>query len=91
MFVASRYNAPHVRAARVETKRFSVATQWGVYPHTDAGVEMRRVFHKLRSAATGNFHNEGSTRPSSMHTVRFPRRGGSTPNPLLRGRFLSTS
>ena len=33
-----------------------VATKTGKYPHTDDGVEVRRVFHKLRSVAIENFN-----------------------------------
>lgn len=33
-----------------------VTTQYGRYPHTDQGVEVRRIFHKLRSLAIENFN-----------------------------------
>ncbi len=33
-----------------------VTRQPGKYPHTEAGVEVRRVFHKLRSGAIENFN-----------------------------------
>ncbi|RYZ75222.1 MAG: hypothetical protein EOP06_32685 [Proteobacteria bacterium] len=33
-----------------------VATQSGKYPHSDAGVEVRRIFHQLRSKAIENFN-----------------------------------
>ncbi len=33
-----------------------VTTRRGPYPHTDGGVEVRRVFHKLRSLAMENFN-----------------------------------
>jgi hypothetical protein len=49
------YNAPNVRA-RCEPERMLVTTQRGAYPHTDDGVEVRRVFHKLRSLAIENFN-----------------------------------
>jgi hypothetical protein len=32
------------------------ATKHGKYPHTDDGVEVRRIFHKLRSLAIENFN-----------------------------------
>jgi hypothetical protein len=35
-----------------------VATQRGAYPHTDDGVEVRRVFHQLRSTAIANFNEQ---------------------------------
>jgi plasmid stabilization system protein ParE len=50
------YNAPNVREACQSTKRFLVTTKRGAYPHTDAGVEVRRVFHKLRTIANENFN-----------------------------------
>ena len=50
------YNAPNVREACQSTKRFLVTTKRGAYPHTDAGVEVRRIFHKLRSMANENFN-----------------------------------
>ena len=33
-----------------------VATRRGKYPHTDGGVEVRRIFHKLRSVSIENFN-----------------------------------
>ena len=33
-----------------------MTTKRGPYPHTDEGVEVRRVFHKLRSLAIENFN-----------------------------------
>jgi hypothetical protein len=50
------YNAPNVRQACEQTGRILVATQYGPYPHTDNGVEVRRIFHKLRSLAIENFN-----------------------------------
>jgi hypothetical protein len=50
------YNAPDVRAACEGTERALVASRHGAYPHRDAGVEVRRVFHKLRSVAIENFN-----------------------------------
>jgi hypothetical protein len=50
------YNAPNVREACEQTGRFLVTTQYGPYPHTDPGVEIRRIFHKLRSLAIENFN-----------------------------------
>jgi hypothetical protein len=35
-----------------------VATRRGKYPHRDGGVEVRRVFHKLRSVAIENFNGQ---------------------------------
>jgi hypothetical protein len=33
-----------------------VTSRYGRYPHTDPGVEVRRIFHKLRSLAIENFN-----------------------------------
>ncbi len=40
----------------VRADRALVTTQYGRYPHTADGVEVRRVFHKLRSFAMENFN-----------------------------------
>ena len=50
------YNAPNVREVCEQTGRLLVTTQYGPYPHTDEGVEVRRIFHKLRSLAIENFN-----------------------------------
>jgi len=50
------YNAPNVRKACLADDRILVTTQYGPYPHTDDGVEVRRIFHKLRSLAIENFN-----------------------------------
>ena len=38
--------------------RILVTSKRGPYPHTDAGVEVRRVFHQLRSHAIENFNGQ---------------------------------
>jgi hypothetical protein len=50
------YNAPNVRDACDQTDRVLVTTRYGAYPHTDGGVEVRRIFHKLRSLAIENLN-----------------------------------
>ncbi len=50
------YNAPNVRECCEQSERILVATQRRPYPHTDDGVEVRRIFHKLRSLAIENFN-----------------------------------
>lgn len=50
------YNAPNVRTVCEQTDRLLVTTQYGSYPHTGPGVEIRRIFHKLRSLAIENFN-----------------------------------
>ncbi len=52
------YNAPNVRAQCEADNRLLVASRYGTYPHTDDGVEVRRVFHKLRSVAIENFNEQ---------------------------------
>ena len=52
------YNAPNVRALCQQSDRILVASRHGGYPHTDDGVAVRRVFHKLRSAAIENFNQQ---------------------------------
>jgi len=52
------YNDPELRALCAEDERCLVTTHAGRYPHTDDGVEVRRVFHKLRSSAIENFNEQ---------------------------------
>ncbi len=52
------YNAPNVDDACFLRGYTLVTTQYGKYPHTDAGVEVRRIFHKLRSVAIENFNEQ---------------------------------
>jgi hypothetical protein len=52
----THYNAQNVREKCEQTKRFLVTSKRGAYPHTDCGVEVRRIFHKLRSLANENFN-----------------------------------
>lgn len=50
------YNAPNIRQVCEQAGRILVTTRYGRYPHIDNGVEVRRVFHKLRSLAIENFN-----------------------------------
>jgi hypothetical protein len=52
----THYDAENVRHKCERTQRFLVTSKRGAYPHTDAGVEVRRIFHKLRSLANENFN-----------------------------------
>ncbi len=53
----THYNAPDVRGACEKSGRFLVASgRRGPYPHTDSGVEVRRIFHRLRHTAIENFN-----------------------------------
>jgi Transposase DDE domain len=50
------YNEPEVRRHCEQSNRTLVATRRGPYPHHDDGVEVRRIFHKLRSQAIEPFN-----------------------------------
>jgi hypothetical protein len=50
------YNAPEVRRLCEQSDRVLVATRRGPYPHHDEGVEVRRIFHQLRSQAIEPFN-----------------------------------
>jgi hypothetical protein len=50
------YNTPALREICERADRLLVATLYGRYPHTDDGVDVRRVFHKLRSLSIENFN-----------------------------------
>lgn len=51
-----QYNDPALRQLCEERGHEWVTTRRGAYPHTDGDVEVRRVFHKLRSLAMENFN-----------------------------------
>ena len=50
------YNTPELHEICARDDRLLVTTHYGRYPHTDDGVEVRRIFHKLRSIAMENFN-----------------------------------
>jgi hypothetical protein len=52
----THYNTPDLRHLCQHTGRWLVATRRGKYPHIDNGVEVRRIFHKLRSQAIEPFN-----------------------------------
>ncbi len=52
------YNTPELRELCMEDERELVTTRYGHYPHTDTGVEVRRIFHALRSRAIENFNEQ---------------------------------
>ncbi len=54
----THYDAENVREKCEQTERFLVTSKRGGYPHTDCGVEVRRIFHKLRSTAIENFNEQ---------------------------------
>jgi hypothetical protein len=51
-------NDPAIAAACTGAGWTVVATRRGPYPHTDAGVEVRRIWHELRSRALENLHEQ---------------------------------
>jgi hypothetical protein len=52
----THYNDPELRQQCHRRGCELVATRWGPYPHGDGGVEVRKVFHKLRSHAIEPFN-----------------------------------
>jgi hypothetical protein len=52
----THYDAENVREKCEQTERFLLTSKRGAYPRTDSGVEVRRIFHKLRSLANENFN-----------------------------------
>ncbi len=53
----THYNTPEIRLLCAGSGRFLVASgRRGPYPHTDEGVEARRIFHRLRHTAVENFN-----------------------------------
>jgi hypothetical protein len=54
----THYQDPDLHVACAERGYTLVATRHGRYPHTDSGVDVRRVFHKLRSTAIENLNSQ---------------------------------
>ncbi|HEY8884848.1 MAG TPA: hypothetical protein VIO35_06020, partial [Chloroflexota bacterium] len=52
------YNDPALREQWETRDRVLVTTKRGSYRHQDAGVEVRRLFHQLRSHAIENFNSQ---------------------------------
>jgi hypothetical protein len=52
------YNTPQLHEQCVDDGRILLTSRYGRYPHTDDGVEVRRIFHKLRSIANENFNEQ---------------------------------
>jgi hypothetical protein len=50
------YDAEDLKEGCLRNGRFLVSPKRGAYPHTDAGVEVRRIFHLLRHRAIENFN-----------------------------------
>jgi hypothetical protein len=54
----TNYNDPELRQRCAADDRELVTTRRGAYPHTDGGVEVRRLFHALRSRAIETFNGQ---------------------------------
>jgi hypothetical protein len=52
------YNSPELHELCADDDRMLMTTKRGRYPHTDDGVEVRRIFHQLRSAAIENLNEQ---------------------------------
>lgn len=52
------YNDPELQEECEERGIILVTTKRGAYPHTDDGVEARRIFHQLRSHAIENLNGQ---------------------------------
>jgi hypothetical protein len=52
------YNDPAIDAAGAQAGQTVVATRRGPYPHTDDGVDVRRILHELRSRAIENLNEQ---------------------------------
>jgi hypothetical protein len=52
------YNDPTLRGRWETGDRLLITTKRGAYPHSDDGVEVRRLFHQLRSHAIENFNEQ---------------------------------
>jgi Transposase DDE domain len=52
------YNTEELREQCADDERILVTSQYGRYPHSGDGVEVRRIFHKLRSTAVENFNEQ---------------------------------
>ena len=55
------YDDKNLREACLQDQRFLVTSKRGAYPHTDAGVELRRIFHLLRHRTIENFNGHFKT------------------------------
>ncbi|HEX2094448.1 MAG TPA: hypothetical protein VHG28_18735 [Longimicrobiaceae bacterium] len=66
------YNAPNVEEVCRESERILVTPQRGPYPHQDEGVEVRRIFHRLRSVAIENLNENLKSVFKSIFDVHRP-------------------
>jgi hypothetical protein len=68
-----QYHAPALRARCAAADRVLVTPKRGPYPHTDDGVEVRRMFHELRTRAMETF--TGQFKDISDCVGQVPTRG----------------
>jgi len=54
----THYTTPELEDLCAEDERMLVTTKRGHYPHRDDGVEVRRLFHKLRSSTIETFNQQ---------------------------------
>ncbi len=54
----THYTTPELQELCEEDERLLVTTKRGRYPHRDGGVEVRRLFHKLRSSTIETFNEQ---------------------------------
>lgn len=80
------YNDPTVRDHCAARGRTLVARKRGAYPHTDDGVEVRRIFHALRARASENFN--GPFKGIFDVTNAVPTRGVRTTRRFVLGAVL---
>jgi hypothetical protein len=52
------YNAPNAQECCNQARRILATTRYGPNPHTGDGVEVRRMFHKVRSTVIENFDEQ---------------------------------
>ena len=84
------YDAKDLKERCLTDGRFLVSPKRGAYPHTDEGVEVRRIFHLLRHRAIENLN--GHFKKSSLRlTRRCPPREKPTRRAWRWGRCLSTN
>jgi hypothetical protein len=74
----THYNKPDLLHLCKHTGRWLVATRRGKYPHSDDGVEVRRIFHRLRSQAIEP--STACSRMCSSGVVKFRSRACAAPN-----------
>ena len=87
------YTDPTLADLAARSSRLLITTKRGAYPHTDDGVEVRRIFHQLRSHAIENFNSQfksifnclgpgAYTRAARHHPLRAWRRPPLSTDPL---------